>query len=135
MRLSVVLLAAAAALTSSVALAGPDYPHRDWGKVATLDMSLTDATTCIARTLNKRGSVLVLPVDGGNDIDFSVGVAWGNQPDPWERFKLREEEGVTTLRVFYRHPIRRGGVDKDVKRLQKHCLKISRIEATSTQDS
>ena len=68
-----------------------DYPHRDWGHVATLDMSVAEATACIARALDKGGSVLVLPVDGGNDIDYSVDVPWGKRPDAWERFKLRND--------------------------------------------
>ncbi len=105
-----------------------DYPHRDWGHVATLDMTIADATTCIARELNRNGDALVLPVEGGNDVDFTVHVPWGKKMEPWETFKLRSSGGVTTMRVFYRHPVRQNGVGKDVARLQKRCLKVKSID-------
>ncbi|WP_293875583.1 hypothetical protein [Sphingomonas sp. UBA978] len=105
-----------------------DYPHRDWGHVATLDMSVAEATACIARALDKGGSVLVLPVDGGNDIDYSVDVPWGKRPDAWERFKLRNDGATTTLRLFYRHPVSQKGAGKDVERLKKQCLRVSRVD-------
>lgn len=104
--------------------AAQDYPHRDWGQVVTLDMTMADATACIAREMDRHGSVLVLPVEGGADIDFSVDVMWGKQLDPWERFKLRTEEGKTVLRVFYRKPTGPKSVGKDVERLRKRCLVI-----------
>lgn len=54
----------------TVCFAGNNDPHRDWGRTVELDMSLTDATACIAREMSRKGKVLVLPVEGGNDIDF-----------------------------------------------------------------
>lgn len=106
---------------------GPDtdFPHRDWGQVAMLDMTVADATACIARELNRSGSVLVLPVEGGNDIDFTVNVLWGKKMEPWERFKLRGNGPTSTLSLFYRHPVTQKGVGKDIARLQKKCLRVS----------
>ena len=105
-----------------------DYPHRDWGKIATLDMTLDEATTCIARELARKGDVVVLPVDSGSDIDFAVRPIWGPKMEPWETFKIRQEAGATTLRLFYRHPVTRKGAGKDVVRLQKRCLKVRSID-------
>lgn len=110
---------------------GTDYPHRDWGQVATLDMTVQDATTCIARTLSRRGDALVLPVDGGNDIDFAVRPMWGPKMEPWETYKVRSSADRATLRLFYRHPVTAKGAGKDVRFLQKHCLKIASIKPAS----
>ena len=107
-----------------------DYPHRDWGQVATLDMTVVDATACIAREQDRRGAVLVLPVEGGNDIDFSIDVAWGKKLDPWVRFKIRSIGDVTTLRVFYRRPYKSNRISKDIERLQKECLRVRNIGPT-----
>lgn len=118
------------ALVTAPALArsDTDFPHRDWGQVATLDMTVAEATGCIARELDRQGSVLVLPVEGGNDIDFSAGGMFGGSVgEPWERFKVRREGDVTTLRVFYRHPFNQKGVGKAVERLGKRCLRISSL--------
>ncbi|WP_311271033.1 hypothetical protein [Sphingobium sp. WCS2017Hpa-17] len=114
----------------SLARSGTDYPHRDWGRVLTLDMSTTDATTCIARELNRTGDAVVLPVEGGNDIDFAVRPIWGPKMEPWETYKVRSVNGATTLRVFYRHPMKPKTVAKDVARLQRQCLKILSNEAS-----
>lgn len=124
------LIAFSAALcVASPALADPDtdYPHRDWGQVATLDMTLMDATACIARTLDRRGDAIVIPAEGGNDIDFAVRPAWGPKMEPWLSFKLREEGSATQLRIFYRRPMSRGKVANEVERLRKRCLMVSSI--------
>lgn len=91
-------------------------------------MSLIDATTCIARELNRTGDATVLPVEDGNDIDFAVRPMWGPKMEPWETYKVRAENGLTTLKVFYRHPIKQKAVSKDVVRLQKQCLKVLKID-------
>ncbi len=121
-------LAISAALAATPALAGADtdYPHRDWGQVATLDMSLIEATSCITRELNRDGDATVIPADGGSDIDFAVRAAWGPKIEPWLTFKLREGE-ATTLRVFYRRPYSQGKVGKEVARLQERCLRVASI--------
>lgn len=124
------LILAGFALTAS-AEKDTDYPHRDWGQVATLDMSVTEATTCIARFLARKGDAIVLPVEGGNDIDFAVRPMWGPKMEPWESFKVRDEAGVTTLRLFYRHPVRKKGAGKDIDRLVKACLKIRSLTPSS----
>lgn len=114
--------------TPALARSDTDYPHRDWGQVATLDMAVVEATACIARELGRKGDAVVIPMEGGNDIDFAVRPMWGPKMEPWETYKVRSESGVTTLRVFYRHPVKRDGVGKDVARLQKQCLRVSKVE-------
>lgn len=130
MKALALLLAGFAALVMSQASArsDTDYPHRDWGQVATLDMSLTDATACIVRELNRNSDTSVIPVEGGNDIDVAPHLMWGPKPEPWNTYKLRNVGGVTTLRVFYRHPVKQKTVSKDVAKLQKYCLKIRQID-------
>lgn len=124
-----IALAGFAVVTApALARSDTDFPHRDWGQVATLDMTVAEATACIARELSRNGDALVIPVDGGNDIDFAVRPMWGPKMEPWETFKLRSTDGITTLRIFYRHPVKKGGVSKDVARFQKHCLRVRRID-------
>lgn len=120
---------AAAMAFAPVAIAGPDtdYPHRDWGQVATLDMTLDEATTCVARAMDRKGGVLVLPVEGGNDVDFTHDVAWGKRMEPWLTFKLRAADRGSTMQVFYRHPYTVGKVAVKVRWLQKRCLKVASI--------
>lgn len=123
-----ITLAAALALAPA-ASAGPDtdYPHRDWGQVATLDMKMPDATACVAREVDRKGAALVLPVDGGNDIDFSVGAAFGNVGEPWIRFQLRQAGHDVQLRAAYRHPAHVKLVSKYIRGFQKRCLKVRSI--------
>jgi hypothetical protein len=115
------LLASPAAAASDT-----DYPHRDWGQVATLDMTVPEATACIAREKNRQGGTLVIPVEGGNDIDFraATGFFGGTVNEPWQTFKVRSEGGATTLRIFYRHPFSQERMTKDVARLGRKCLKV-----------
>lgn len=112
------------------AMAAPDtdFPHRDWGQIATLDMTVDEATSCIARELNRFGDATVLPMAGGNDIDFAAHPMWGPKMEPWQTFKVRSEDGATKLRVFYRHPVKKASVSKDVTRMQKRCLKVQKID-------
>lgn len=108
----------------SLAASDTDYPHRDWGQTLTLDMSVSDATDCIARVFDKGGSVLVLPTEGGNDIDWSIDVPWGKRPDAWERYSLRANGTATTLRASYRHPSSQKRVSKHVDNLKRACLRV-----------
>lgn len=119
-----VLLIASPAIAS--AKSDTDYPHRDWGKELVLDMSLVEATGCITREKGRQGTATVIPAEGGNDIDFKVAPVLfaGPSGEPWETFKLREANGLTTLKVFYRHPYRQGTISKDVTKLAKKCLRI-----------
>jgi len=134
MRTPALLLAGFAALATQVsARSDTDYPHRDWGKVATLDMSLADATACLTRELNRNNDATVIPVDGGNDIDVAPHIMWGPKAEPWHSYKLRESGRVTTLRIFYRHPIRETTVSKMVRKLQKFCLKVRSISPGNAQ--
>jgi len=121
------IIAAAGFAAISPADAGTDYPHRDWGQVAMLDMTVAEATACIARELDRNGSVLILPTEGGNDIDYTMDVLWGKKPDAWERFKIRPNGDKASLKVFYRHPVSQKETGKDVARLQKKCLVVATI--------
>lgn len=104
-----------------------DYPHRDWGKVATLSMSVDEAAACIARTYNRRGGALVVPADGGVDID-ATSFATIPRGEPWQRFKLRTAGDVTTMRVLFRRPLSAKRTEKDVRKLGADCLRISSID-------
>lgn len=133
MRTPALLLTGFAALIATTATAGPetDFPHRDWGKIATLDMNQADASACVARAMDREGSVLVLPVDGGNDIDFSPGGLFGaTTGEPFLRFKVRGGGSTSSLRVFYRHPIKQKLAGRYVEKLQKRCLKVRQIDPT-----
>ncbi|WP_395326936.1 hypothetical protein WBP06_09485 [Novosphingobium sp. BL-8H] len=128
MRTPALLLAGFAALaTQASARSDTDYPHRDWGKVVTLDMSVTDATACITREMNRNGDATVIPVDGGSDIDVAPHLMWGPKAEPWQTFKVRDEAGSTTMRIFYRHPVKQGANDKAVAKMAKQCLKVREI--------
>ena len=123
-------LAIIATLVAAPALASSDtdYPHRDWGQIATIDMPIGEATACIAREMTKAGKVLILPADGGNDIDFYMGsILGGGSGDPWERFQLRPSGESTVLRALYRHPYKASTVSADVRRMGKHCLKVLKV--------
>lgn len=108
------------------ALSGQDYPHRDWGKVATLSMSVDEAAACIARTYNRRGGALMVKAEGGVDID-ATSFATIPRGEPWQRFKLRAAGNVTTMRVFFRRPLSAKRTEKDVRKLGDDCLKIVSI--------
>ena len=95
--------------------------------MAILDMSAPDAVTCIARELNRKGDAMILPVEGGGDIDFTVHVMWGKKLEPWETFKVRTENGKTVLRIYYRHPVKAKGISKDVAKMQTRCLVVKAI--------
>jgi hypothetical protein len=119
----------AALILSAAAAPDTDYLHRDWGQVATLDMSLADATACIARTLDREGSVLVLPVDGGNDLDYSAGTIFGGSVnEPWAQFKIRGTAAPTELRILYRHPVNQKWLRRVMRNLGKRCLKIGSLK-------
>lgn len=131
MRTPALLLAGFAAIaTQAYARSDTDYPHRDWGKVVALDMSVTEATACITRELNRTRVPTVIAVDGGNDIDVAAHVAWGKKMEPWQTFKVRSDGEDATLRIFYRHPIRQGANDKLVAKMSKQCLKVRSIQPT-----
>jgi hypothetical protein len=124
------IIAGLSAIAASPATAQSNsrYPHRDWGKVATLNMSVIDATTCILRVLNRGSTATLIPAEGGNDIDLKPGTILGTGAgDAWQTFKVRGENGKTTLRILYRHPLRIGANDAAVKKLQKRCLKVESI--------
>lgn len=130
MRTPALLLAGFAALaTQASARSDTDYPHRDWGKVVTLDMSVVDATACIMRELGRSADVTVIPADGGNDIDVAPHLMWGRKSEPWQTYQIRDQSGITTMRAFYRHPVKQSAIDKEVAKLQKFCLNATKIEA------
>ena len=107
-----------------------DKPHRPWGKVAVLGMSFNDARACIAREFDKRGSVLVLPVEGGVDIDWTIGGApfAPNMGEPLMTFQLRTGAEVT-LSALYRHPLQAKTIDGTLRSLTKRCLVVREIRA------
>ena len=121
------------ALLPSAAHAAPDtdFPHRDWGKVATLDMRLSDASTCVARAAARKYERIVpIPVEGGTDIDAGPGGGFfGVANDPWLRYQVRQEGSAVTLRIFYRHPVGQRRVDKELASFQKQCLRVRSIAA------
>jgi hypothetical protein len=92
---TIITLAAIFAVTSPALAQNPDHPHRDWGKVATLDMPLIEATSCIGRELNRAGDAMIVPVEGGNDIDWTAHVPWGKKMEPWMTFQLRGADDRT----------------------------------------
>lgn len=94
-----------------------------------LDMSLSEATACIAREMNRKGITTILPVEGGNDIDFAMNT-WPKS-EPWQTFKLRQVAGGTSMQIFYRHPITQKRLGSLVERLQKHCLKVRSVAEQS----
>lgn len=109
-----------------------DQPHRDWGQVASLSMTVTDATACIVRRTARNGaSAQVIPADGGNDIDYraSAGLFGGSVGKPWMTYQVRQKGEGTTLTILYRHPYRKSMADKQFKDLQKHCLRVSDVRA------
>ena len=125
-RLAIIL----AGFATVPAHAGPDtdYPHRDWGKVAILDMTVAEATACVAREMRRHGPVLSIGAEGGNDIDWTPGGLFqSGGAEPWITFRIRSEHDQTRLRVLYRHPIIAKGVDGYIKKLEKRCLKVARI--------
>lgn len=96
-------------------------------------MSLSDATACVAREMSRKGKVLVLPVEGGNDIDFYMGSMLGGPAgDAWERFLLRSSGSVTTMTALYRHPATMKWVNKDVERMEKRCLNVTKSEGSAS---
>lgn len=124
-----ITLAALALTPAATAAPDTDYPHRDWGQVATLDMSLSDSAACLTRELARQyGHTLPIQVDGGTDIDAGPGPNMFGVPyEPWLRFKIRNEASATTLRVFYRHPVSQKQVSKLVQKMSKRCLKVRSI--------
>lgn len=121
---------AALIVSPAFASADTDYPHRDWGKVATLDMTASDATTCVTHELARQFErIIPVPTDGGAEIDGGPGGGFfGVAHDPWVRYKIRTEGGAVLLRISYRHPISQGTIERDVRRMSERCLKVRRIE-------
>lgn len=126
-RSSLSIAAALAIAPAAIAAPDTDYPHRDWGQEATLDMSLIEATACVARELNRIGDATVIPAEGGNDVDWAMRGLFGVKQEPWLSFKLREAPGATVMRVFYRKPMSKGKVDKEIRRQQRRCLRVRSI--------
>jgi len=126
-RTLITLAAALAVTTSAYAAPDTDFPHRDWGKVATLDMSAADATACVARAMDREGSVLVLPTAGGSDIDYTAGSMFGSLNEPWVRFKIREKATGSALTIFYRHPVNQKWLRRVMRNFQKQCLKVASV--------
>lgn len=129
MKLSLMLAGLGLIASPVLARSDTDYPHRDWGKVVTLDMTATEATTCLTRAVARRYERIVpVPVDGGTDIDAGPGGGlFGVAHDPWLRLRVRQEAGATTLRISYRHPVSQKQIDSDVGRFEKQCLRVIRI--------
>jgi hypothetical protein len=120
-----IILSAGAVLTGPMAK-DTDYPHRDWGQVATLDMTVAEATACIARQMDREGSVLILPVDGGNDLDYTAGTMFGSVNEPWVRFQVRAAPS-TTLRISYRKPVGQKWLRRVMRNFQKSCLRVTNV--------
>ena len=135
MRLYMIAVAAltVVAVIPACALASPetDQPHRPWGKTAILDMTPADAQTCIARSMDKIGSVLVLPIDGGTDIDFTLSGGWltSSAGEAYARFQIRTDAGSVKLSGLYRRPLGANFFDGMLKSLQKRCLIVKDVIA------
>lgn len=104
----------------------PDKPHRPMGKVAILDMPFNEAQACIARQLDESGSVLVLPVESGSDIDWTIPGALFAQTagEPYATFQLRQDDQSVRLNVLYRRPLSASSMEKTVRNLSKKCLVV-----------
>lgn len=115
---------------TSAAATDTDYPHRDWGQVATLDMTATEAAACVTRQLARiYGNVIPVPAEGGTDIEGAPGGGFfGVAHDPWVSYQVRQENDATVLRVFYRHPVSQKNISRDVRRMGERCLKIRQID-------
>lgn len=111
--------------------ADTDYPHRDWGQTVTLDMTAPEAAACITRQMARLyGRVIPVPAEGGTDIEGGPGGGFfGTAHDPWVSYQVRSAANVTTLRVFYRHPISQKNIGRDVRRMGAKCLKIAATRA------
>jgi hypothetical protein len=127
MKLLIVAFAGIAA--SASAKQDTDYPHRDWGQVATIDMTATEAAACLTRQLSRQfGRVTPVPAEGGTDIEGGPGGGFFGTPhDPWVSYQVRGQASGSTLRVFYRHPISQGNISRDVRRMGEKCLKIAKL--------
>lgn len=124
-------LAVSLIAVGTIAADKPDQPFRPMGEIAVLDMPLAEAQACVARTMDKSGSVLVLPVDGGADIDWGIGGGFlaPNTGEPYATFQLRENAaGKVTLAILYRHPMRAKVMRKTVDQLAKRCLVVRSME-------
>lgn len=121
------VIAALTCLIATPALADEDtdYPHRDWGQVATLNMTETEAIACVTRQLSRTyGRVTPIPAEGGTDIEGGPGGGiFGTAHDPWVSYQVRGGE-ATTLRVFYRHPLSAKNISRDVRRMSERCLLV-----------
>lgn len=108
-----------------------DYPHRDWGEIAHLDMTAVEGAACVTRQLARiYGRVTPVPAEGGTDIEGGPGGGLlGAAHDPWVSYQVRASGDGSTLRVFYRHPVSAKNVGRDVRRMTKKCLRVARITA------
>lgn len=127
MKIVTLILLAVAAPAS--AKEDTDYPHRDWGQVATLDMTPNEAAACVTRQLSRQfGRVTPVPAEGGTDIEGGPGGGvFGVAHDPWVSYHVRAEGQAATLRVFYRHPVSQKNLTRDVRRMGEKCLKIAKL--------
>ena len=126
MTLSILIIAAVMA----PAPGGSDQPHRDWGQIATLDMSVTDATACIMRATSRGGaSAQIIPADGGNDIDYraAAGLFGGSVGKPWITYQVRQAGSGSLLTILYRHPYRQSMAAKQFRDLRKRCRKVASV--------
>lgn len=122
------LIAAALVLALPAHAKTPDRPHRPAGQIAVLDMSVADAQACIARELDRTGSVLILPVEGGSDIDFTVpgGMFAQGKGEPYATFRLRDA-GEVTLSILYRRPLSAKSMLGSIKDMGKRCLIVKEM--------
>ncbi len=122
------IILAGFALTAS-AEKDTDYPHRDWGRVVTLNMPLAAATACVTRQVSKLyGRVTPVPAEGGTDVEGGPGGGlFGVAHDPWVSYQVRGAANGSVLRVFYRHPVSQKTISREVKRMGEKCLQIASI--------
>jgi hypothetical protein len=117
-----------------LAAGSDDQPHRRWDKTAWTEATLAETQACVARVMDRMGSVLVLPVEGGADIDFTIGGGLFVQGmgEPYARFQVRDEGSRRTIFGLYRHPLRGNIFDGSVKSMQKRCAIVITVEQGGT---
>jgi hypothetical protein len=126
-------VAASSAAAAPVTETRKGFPHRDWGEVATIDLPIDLAQSCVVQQLMTSGRVVSLPVENGSDVYFAVHSLMANGP-PYVRFMLRKHEDKTHLRALYRRPFGRGTVSGFVADLQAMCTGAASPGSGETAD-
>jgi len=127
---SVLAIAIALTIAAPISAKSPDRPYRPAGQIAVLNMPFNDAQACVAREMDKGGSVLILPTTGGSDIDFTLsgGLFAQATGEPYATFRLREiSSNEVTLSAVYRRPLSAKSIINMMKALGRKCLVVKEM--------